>query len=101
MDPEAEAALEEFVVYLRHQRQFADYMFVSAAALVVYDYLLNLSREIALICCSLPPASPAGSWDDEGDLSLDFSRRYVDHDRINNHLRTCSHDSDMGDLAPR
>lgn len=39
MDPEAEAALEEFVVYLRHQRQFAD----------VYDYLLNLSREIALI----------------------------------------------------
>lgn len=49
MDPEAAAALQAFITYLHHQREFADYMYMSATALVVYDYLLNIGREIKMI----------------------------------------------------
>lgn len=45
----AAAALQAFITYLHHQREFADYMYMSATALVVYDYLLNIGREIKMI----------------------------------------------------
>lgn len=45
----AEAALQAFITYMHHQREFADYMYVSGTALMIYDYLLNVNREIQMI----------------------------------------------------
>lgn len=45
-------AFEVFVKYLHHQREFGDYMYISAVALAVYDYLLNFGREVTLIWLS-------------------------------------------------
>lgn len=51
MDPEAAAAaaLQAFVSYLHNQREFGDYLYISAASFLTYDYLLNFNREVTLI----------------------------------------------------
>jgi len=42
-----------FLQYLRHQRHVIDYMFVSASAVFIYDYILTLHLEIKLVWLSL------------------------------------------------
>jgi hypothetical protein len=53
MDPSSpaaqEALLEEFIMVLKHQRHFADYVFITALSLWIYDYLLMVYKEVSLM----------------------------------------------------
>jgi len=44
-----QAAWDELVTYLIHQRNYVDYGYIAAQAIVFYDYILTFDREINLV----------------------------------------------------